>query len=160
VKGLGRLPAGAQHLAARIAAWREEEARRRNRPRRWILDDTPVCQIALKRPATLAALAEIEGVSAKLVQRAGDRLLALAGEPLPEAPPLVTDPRDTPAQKQKVQALLEVLRARATAEQVAPTLVATRSDIERLVREGPGAPIPLLGGWRRELLGEELLAKL
>ncbi|MGH8480862.1 MAG: HRDC domain-containing protein, partial [Nevskiaceae bacterium] len=160
VKGLGRLPAPAQHIAARLTAWREEEALRRNRPRRWILDDTAICQVALRRPASLAALAEVEGVSAKLVQRAGEALLALANEPAPDAPPLVTEARDTAAQKARIQGLLEVLRDRAKAEQVAPTLIATRSDIERLVREGPAAAIPLLSGWRRELLGEELLGKL
>ncbi|MGH8441439.1 MAG: HRDC domain-containing protein, partial [Nevskiaceae bacterium] len=148
------------HAAARLATWREHEALRRNRPRRWILEDTSICQIAARRPDTLAALSEIEGVSAKLVQRAGEALLALAGEAPADTAPLVTEARDTPEQKQKIQGLLDVLRTRAQAEEVAPTLVATRADIERLVREGPGASIPLLGGWRRELLGEELLAKL
>ena len=160
IKGLGRLPPAEQQLAARLARWREDEALRRNRPRRWILDDTPVCQIALRRPATLAALSEVEGVSAKLVQRAGEALLALINEPVADATPLVVEARDTPAQKAQIQGLLDLLRNRATAEEVSPTLVATRSDIERLVREGPQAPIPLLSGWRRELLGEELLAKL
>jgi len=160
VRGLGRLPAAAQQLAARLATWREEEALRRNRPRRWILEDTPICQMALRRPADLAALAEIEGVSAKLVQRAGEALLALLREPAAEAAPLVPEVRDTPAQKQQIQSLLDLLRNRALAEQVAPTLIATRSDIERLVREGDRAAIPLLSGWRRELLGNELLAKL
>lgn len=160
IKGLGRLPAPAQHVAARLAAWREEEALRRNRPRRWILDDAAICQMALRKPQGLAALAEIEGVSAKLAQRAGEALLALIHAPAPDAPPLVSDARDTPAQKARIQSLLDLVRERAQAEQVAPTLIATRADIERLVREGPAAAIPLLGGWRRELIGEELLAKL
>jgi len=160
IKGLGRLAPPAQHLAARLATWREEEAVRRNRPRRWILDDLAVCQMALKRPATLAALAEVEGVSAKLVQRAGEVLLERINAPLEDAPPLLTEARDTPAQKALIQSLLDLVRTRAQKEEVAPTLIATRSDIERLVREGPGAAIPLLGGWRRELLGEELLARL
>jgi ribonuclease D len=160
VKGLGRLPPPAQHLAARLASWREEEALRRDRPRRWIIDDIAICQMALRRPQTLAALAEIEGVSAKLVQRAGEALLALINEAVPDAPPLVAEQRDTPAQKAQIQSLLDLLRIRAQKEEVAPTLIATRSDIERLVREGPAASIPLLSGWRRELLGEELLGKL
>ena len=160
VKGLGRLAPAAQHLAARLATWREEEALRRNRPRRWILDDTAICQTVLRKPADLAALAEIEGVSAKLVQRAGETLLALLREPIAEAPALVAEARDTPEQKQRIQGLLGLLRSRAEQEQVAPTLVATRSDIERLVREGASAAIPLLSGWRRELLGNELLAQL
>jgi ribonuclease D len=160
VKGLGRLPPPAQRLAARLAAWREEEAMRRNRPRRWIIDDTAICQLALRKPDTIAGLAQIEGLSARRVERSGETLLALVREPVDEAPPLVAEVRDTAEQKQKTQLLLEALRTRALAEQIAPTLVATRSDIERLVREGTAAPIPLLSGWRRELVGEELLAKL
>ena len=133
---------------------------RRNRPRRWILDDTAICQLAAKQPASLAALADIEGISARRIDRSGEALLALLAEPVADPTPLVTDQRETAEQKQKTQQLLEVLRNRAQQEQVAPTLVATRSDIERLVREGAAAAIPLLTGWRRELLGEELLAKL
>lgn len=160
VKGIGRLPPPAQHVAARLATWREDEAISRNRPRRWILDDTTVCQMALRRPDTLAALAQIEGISTRRIERSGEALLALIAEPVAEAPALITEARESPAQKQKTQLLLDALRSRALQEQVAPTLVATRSDIERLVREGAAAEIPLLNGWRRELLGEELLAKL
>ena len=160
VRGLSRLAPEAQRLAARLASWREEEAIRRNRPRRWIVDDIAICQLATRRPGTLAELAQIEGVSARRIERSGEALLALLREPVDDAAPLVTEGRESAAQKQKTQLLLEALRNRALQEQVAPTLVATRSDIERLVREGPAAEIPLLNGWRRQLLGEELLAKL
>ena len=160
VRGIGRLAPEAQHVAARLAAWREEEAIRRNRPRRWILDDGAICQLASRRPDTLAALAQVEGLSTRRIERSGEALLALLAAPVAETAPLVTEQRESPAQKQKTQLLLEALRTRALEAQIAPTLVATRSDIERLVREGPAAEIPLLNGWRRELLGEELLAKL
>lgn len=160
IKGLGRLPAAAQHRAARLAAWREEEAIRSNRPRRWILDDAAVCQLALQAPDTTAALAQVEGLSARRIERSGEALLALLHEPVPDAPPLAAEGRDSPAQKQEVQRLLALLRERALKAQVAPTLIATRSDVERLVREGAAAPIPLLSGWRRELVGEELLGAL
>lgn len=160
IRGLGRLPVAAQHRAARLTAWREEEAIRRNRPRRWILDDAAVCQLALRAPDTTAGLAQIEGLSTRRIEHSGEALLALLREPVSDAAPLVADARDTPAQKQQIQLLLDLLRERALQAQVAPTLVATRSDIERLVREGATAAIPLLGGWRRELVGEELLGKL
>ena len=160
VRGLSRLAPEAQRLAARLASWREEEAIRRNRPRRWIVDDVAICQLATRRPDTLAELAQIEGISARRIERSGEALLALLREPVDDAAPLITEGRENAAQKQKTQLLLEALRNRALQEQVAPTLVATRSDIERLVREGPSAEIPLLNGWRRQLLGEELLAKL
>lgn len=160
VKGLGRLAPAEQHLAARLAAWREEEALRRNRPRRWILDDAAICQIAVRKPQTAADLGMIEGVPAKLAARAGEDLLALLREPAAEAAPLVTEIRYSPTQKQQIQRMLERLRTRAAQEQIAPSLVGTRSDVETLVLEGAAADIPLLRGWRLELLGRELLALL
>lgn len=160
LKGLGKLPAEAQHRAARLATWRENEAARSNRPRRWILDDVTVLQLALKKPSALGELSGIEALSARRIERSGAQLLELIAQPVTDAAPLVPELRDTPEQKAKVQLLLAALREKAEREQLAPTLVATRSDIERLVREGPSAPILLLEGWRREAFGEELLKLL
>ena len=159
VKGLGKLAPEAQQRAAKLARWREDEAMARNRPRRWILEDVAVLQMAQRIPATREDLAKVEGLSAKRIERSGEALLALLAEAVP-ATPLVEDWRETPEQKQKIAALLDHLRARAAALEIAPTLVATRGDIERLVRDGAQAKVPLLEGWRRELLGNELLAKL
>lgn len=160
IKGLGRLDVASQHRAARLASWREEEAARANRPRRWILEDVTVLQLAQRKPDSLAALAGIEGLSARRIERSGADLLALIAAPVTETAPIVPELRETPEQKNKVQELQAALREHAEKEQVAPTLVATRSDIERLVREGPSAPIPLLQGWRREAFGGALLGLL
>ncbi|MBI3171511.1 MAG: ribonuclease D, partial [Hydrocarboniphaga effusa] len=158
VKGLARLAPEAQHRVARLAAWREEEAIRRNRPRRWILEDAALCQLATRQPKTAADLGGIEGVSAKLIARAGEDLLALVHEPVADSVPLATDLRPTAEQRQRIQALLDALRLIAEKEQIAQTLMATRSDIEALAREGAAAQIPLLRGWRRAVAGEALLA--
>ncbi|HUS25051.1 MAG TPA: ribonuclease D [Candidatus Binatia bacterium] len=157
VKGLSRLPAPAQHRAARLARWREEQAVQRNRPRRWILDDAAVCRLAEQPPQTREQLAATEGVFPKLVARAGDELLALLAEPVPDAPPLYDEERLTGEQKRRIQTLQERVRALGAQHQVSPTLIATRGDLETLVREGERADLPLLRGWRRELAGEELL---
>lgn len=159
VKGLARLAPEAQHRVARLAAWREEEAIRRNRPRRWILDDIALCQLATRQPQTAADLGGIEGVSAKLIARAGEALLALVHDPVIATAPLLADVRPTAEQRQRIQALLDALRVIAEKEQIAQTLIATRSDIEALAREGAAADIPLLKGWRRAVAGEALLAK-
>ena len=159
LKGLGRLAPEAQQRAAKLVTWRETEAMARNRPRRWILDDPSILQMASRVPDSVENLAKIEGVSARRIERSGADLIELLKEPV-EAVALIDDARETPEQRAKTQALLDHLRTRALELEVAATLVATRSDIERLVREGPGAAVPLLSGWRRELLGNELLAKL
>ena len=139
VKGLVRLSAEAQHRAARLAAWREEEAQRRNRPRRWILDDEALCQLAARQPATVEQLKGVEGVSDKLIARVGVDLIALLQQPNTDSTPLVTDIRPSPEQRKRIQLLLDALRAIGEKEQIAPTLIAPRSDIETLARDGAAA---------------------
>jgi ribonuclease D len=59
-----------------------------------------------------------------------------------------------------VELLQAVVKARAAAEGIAPSLLATTADVLALVeskRQGVPADLPLLGGWRRQLVGELLL---
>jgi ribonuclease D len=161
VKGLGRMPAAAQHRAAHLARWREEEAMRRNRPRRWIVDDEILCRLAERMPQTAEDLAKIDGLPPKLRDRAGAALLDVLHQPVaPDAPPLVSDRRPEAEERQRAQKLLAALRQIAEEEQVSATLIATRGDIEALARHGAAADIPLLRSWRREVAGEKLLALL
>jgi ribonuclease D len=160
VKGLSRLRAEAQHRAARLARWREEEAIQRNRPRRWIVDDGAICALADRPPETLEALAKVEGVFPKLLARAGDALLALLREPVPAAPPLVVEERYSGEQKRLAQLLVERVRAIGAEQRISPTLIATRNDVEALVRDGAAARTNVLKGWRRAVAGEALLKLL
>jgi ribonuclease D len=62
-----------------------------------------------------------------------------------------------------VELLQAVLKARAAAEGIAPSLLATTADIQALVeskRQAGPADLPLLRGWRRQLVGELLLQVL
>lgn len=157
LKGLARLDGVAQQRAARLAAWRETEAQKRNRPRRWILDDEALCRLAARPPASPEQLKGIEGVSDKFIARAGAELVALLQAAPESAEILVSDSRPTPEQRQKVATLREALAQIAEKAKVAPTLIATRSDLEALAEQGAAADIALLRGWRRELAGTELL---
>ena len=63
--------------AVKLAAWREAEAIKRDRPRQWIMRDNVLLDIAWNLPTTEAAMADIQGVPPKLVQRVGRQLLGL-----------------------------------------------------------------------------------
>ena len=77
LKGARNLRGQRRSAAERLAIWREAEAARRNRPRQWIMRDSVLLDIALALPRTLTALRAIEGIPAKLVNRAGEELLAV-----------------------------------------------------------------------------------
>jgi ribonuclease D len=162
LKGIGRLDRAKRAVARRLAAWRESEAIRRNKPRQWIVRDRVVLDLAARQPADRAGLAEIEGVNDAVLRRYSDTLLDLLARPIQE------DPADTDADRQfgpltreqraTVKALRALLERTATATGISAGLLANRADLERLVRGQ--RDIPALAGWRRSVLGEELLTLL
>ena len=145
-----------------IAAWREREAQRVNIPRQRLLKDEALLEIAATAPKTVAELARARGVTRGFAEgRAGASLLAAiaAAAALPEsAMPDVARASDRGRPSPALVSLLKVLLA-AKSEQhhVAPRLLASSDDIDRLATED--APeIPALHGWRREVYGDDALA--
>ncbi len=64
-------------LLQQLAAWRELTARSENLPRKWVMPDQMLIDIARLMPATDEELASIKGQPAGLLQRHGSTLLAL-----------------------------------------------------------------------------------
>jgi ribonuclease D len=158
LKGLARLPAPAQAAAAALAAWREEQAQCRNRPRKWILDDDAIYRLAERRPQTATQLAGLQALPPRTLERHGAALLqVLAQAPEHETAPLCREWLPSPAQKATLKQLQERLRERAETLGLPPGLLAPRADLEALVREGAQAALALLHGWRRAVVGEDLL---
>jgi ribonuclease D len=150
-----------------LASWREHTAAEEDKPVSSIVADHVLVEIAKRKPDDREALEHVRGVhGGTLKRRARDILDAvkrgLAAEPVElerdrEPPP---DKRDAPA-----VALSEALvRARTTEENLAYELVATRSDLTRIVaavrRGSPEPKVRTLEGWRREMVGAELLELL
>lgn len=159
LKGLSRLPAAAQHRAARLAAWREQRAMDKNRPRRWVLADAPLLELANRAPRDRTQLNGIADLPTKLIEQQGDALLSLLREQNDSDQPLVTEWRKPDAQEKAVHKRLKAA-VREVAEEldISPTLLARRSDIEGLV-EGR-RELPVLRGWRAEVIGATLLSAL
>jgi len=53
--------------------------------------------------------------------------------------------------------LRTLLRAKAADADVAPRLIASTADLDRLAIEKDPADLPALQGWRREVFGEDAL---
>lgn len=154
VKGANALRDAALARAVALAAWREEEARRSNRPRRWILKDEAVVALAERGAGGHNAL---EALPPAVARRHGDELLALlASADEHEAPSRPAYERLEPAQERLARRLMGTLRELAEKHRVSTPLLATRKEVEALVQGQ--RDLPLLRGWRRELAGERLLA--
>jgi len=141
-----------------IAAWRELEAQHRDIPKRWLLSDESLVEVARRTPVDEAALMAIRGVNDKVMTRDGATLLqaVAAGIAVPEddCPRLERHRRPGRAAAQIADLMGVLVRLRAHEHSVAPSLLASHDDLERLAA-GDGDS-PLLTGWRRTLVGEEL----
>src|SRR6516165_9011668 len=136
-----------------VAAWREEEAQRRDLPRNRVLRDETLCEIAAHAPSDVEHLARCRGLSRSIAEnRQGAQILAAvrrgldlpAGE-CPEPAPR----RDLPSGLGPLIELLRVLlKMRCEENGVA----------QKLIAADDGAEVPALHGWRREIFGADALA--
>jgi ribonuclease D len=149
-------------LVRTLAAWREQEAQRINIPRQRLLKDETLTEIAAIAPTTPEALARARGITRGFAEgRTGASLLEAIAPTiaLPDASlPAVPRQRDAPKPSAALVQLLKVLlTARCDENQVAPKLIASSDDIERIASED--APdVPALHGWRRTVFGDDAIA--
>jgi ribonuclease D len=154
-------------VAYELVQWREETARETDRPVPSVLADAALVEVAKRRPTSLERLAQIRGLNESALRRRGRAIIGVVErgrgrEPIPvdgvRPPP--TDAHDAP-----LIALGEALvRARAAEAGLAYELIAARADLQRIVtavRLGNGeADVRTLQGWRREVVGTELIELL
>ncbi len=151
------------YLAAlKVAArWREQEAQTRNVPRQRVLKDDALYEIAMQGVDSAEALGRLRAVPKGFERsKAGQALGAVLAEALatPDAfAPKLPRQTPTPAGAGPTLELLKVLlRVQAQRHDVAPRLIATAADLERLAADD-AADIPALRGWRREVFGQAAL---
>jgi ribonuclease D len=158
IKHARQLKGPARAAARALAAWREERAAELDRPTRFVLADMALVGIAQARPRSGRELERIRGVDSRSVPpKIVDELLAVvaaaadADEPEP-------DERPTPEMKRELRPLATLVSAwlsqRARELGVDTSLLATRADIEALLRGDEGAR--LAHGWRAEVVGEPI----
>lgn len=164
IRGWDNLKPRLAAVLRELASWREGEARRRNVPRGRVARDEVLLQLARQTPRTQDQLRSMRGMYPSEIERNGDalldiitRALALSADEWPDVP---REKKPDPESTGTVELLQAVLKAISSEANIAPTLLATSSDLQSLVdlkQDHEKADLPLLRGWRRELAGETLL---
>ena len=154
-------------IARELVVWREETARAQDRPIPSVLSDATLVEVAKRRPSQLSQLEQIRGLNEQTLRRRGRAILEAVASGRSRAPIPVAGER--PAQPDALDApviaLAEALvRTRALEGELAYELIAARADLQRIVlamRDGnPPPDVRTLQGWRRAVVGEELLELL
>ena len=172
---VGGLSASSRPIARELVKWREQTAARQDRPVQSILNDAALMEIAKRKPSSRNELERIRGLGAGAMRRRADELLDVVqrarSHPADPAPQRARPPLPKPEDAPLVSLAEALLRARAGEAGLAYELLASRADLQaivaaRRVHADPAdvadalAEVRTLRGWRRELVGEELLELL
>jgi ribonuclease D len=152
LKGVFALPPAGQAAALALVRWREAAAQRADRPRRWLLADEAVLELAAKLPRTDTEIADL--LTERFAARHGAELLAALAtrdDPSLQAVVLASAGQQGP-DKTLLKALQESVRQRAAQLGIEPEILATRRELAALAQGS--APPHLQAGWRAtELTG-------
>lgn len=171
VKRFGTLDPRGQAVLRELASWREEEARRRDRPRRNIVSDEVLVELARKKTSRVSDLEHLRGLHPREAQRSGHALIEAiqigVDVPREEWPVMPSRKKLTESEGLLVTFLDAFLKAECQEQEIAAGMVTNAAGIEGVVRafvegelDSPEARSPVLHGWRRDLIGDRLIAFL
>ncbi len=146
--------------AREVAAWREEEAARRDVPRKWVITDEQIVEACKREARSIDELFMVRGMREKLPTRDARTVAALLRKgldaPQDRWPVLDRASKSEPNVDAQLDLMEAVVRLRARENGIAMQTLASRDDLARLAR-GYTEEVDVLRGWRRAMVGEELL---
>ncbi len=159
VKGIRQLKPRALAAAKNIATWREEVAIEKNKPRRWILPDETLLNIAQALPKNFTELNNISGIhratnesSRKFILQCVQQALKLSQADLPLT---MKKERLSSEEERALNRISSLIKNIAEQHNISSTQIASRKTMEQAVRGN--RDIPLLKGWRYDLAGKKVL---
>lgn len=169
VKGANRLRPPVLAVLRELAAWREGEAQKRDIPRKRILADEPLLELAKRDKLNQQTMERMRGITPGVIKRFGTDIMAAwqRGRDCEEANYPKLKPRSHHAVGTEMrQELLDTLvRLKAEELEIAANILASKSDLADLASWGKGMKgdppkLACLTGWRRKLIGEIMLRLL
>ncbi|MDD7368945.1 MAG: ribonuclease D [Berryella intestinalis] len=150
-----------QMAAAReMAAWREAAARERNIPRKWVLSDEQIVEACKREPRTIDDLFMVRGMRERLNVRDArtiiSRVASAMNAPASTWPDSGNPSKSEPNVDMQVDLMMAIVRMRARENDIAIPTLASHDDLTKIAR-GYCDDVEILRGWRRELIGAELL---
>ena len=142
----------------KVAEWRELEAQRRNVPRNWIVKDDVITEVAVQQPGDRDALKRLRALAKGHANSAvGEALLVAIKSGLKmNAADIPEPPNGKPNVPEGTSAVADVLKLAlkivAEREGIAPKLIASSSDVEKIA--AGDLDVRAMQGWRKEVYGD------
>lgn len=166
IKGASGLGRRGLAILKELSDWRHGEAAISNRPLKSILADNIMIEFAKHPPRKMADIQKIRGVRPDQVKHYGNTVLTAVQTALstPESQWPVWPVGRIPTRREVITAdvLFALMKVMIYDLELAPELVATRANMETLVRLHAesaleNSKLPLLHGWRWQLVGRKLV---
>ena len=158
IKEIRHLRSSALAVAQAVAAWRERKAIELDQTPRFILSDLGVVGVSSSVPRTVDELRALRGVDGRNLRgsMAEELLAVVAGAQggSPSRAPASSVPEMPTELRPAVPLVSAWVSQRARDLELETSLLATRADLEDLLRGVPGAR--LTTGWRAEIVGEPI----
>lgn len=144
-----------------LAAYREDEAKRLDRPRKHIMRDEILLEIAANMPSDAEEMAKMRGLPQGFANgRMGREILKIVADVKSRDPstyPAVPKPYELPRSARSVSKMLRLLLMIKSAEcDVAEKLIASPDELDMLAGE-KNPDLDVLKGWRYEVFGKDAL---
>jgi len=164
VKGASDLTEREQAILRELYAWRDQQARRQDRPPFQVLNNRALITLAQARPRTLDELAHVDSLKPYHVRRYGERILRAIrrGMHAQPPPPLPLPPRRSEAEVARFQALRAWRKRVADERGVDADVIVSNATLWALAERPPRTLEDLshvegLGPWKRKTYGEAIL---
>jgi ribonuclease D len=159
LKGVQKLKGIQLQIASLLCQWREQLAQKKNLPKRWVIKDELIFDIARLKPDSASALATIRDANEKFVEQHAKTVLDIINKA--QAIDASEWPKNdkikalTSGQMSIGDCLMALCREIAEDNNIALATLATRKDIDALIINRKNSQ--LSQGWRFEMAGEKLL---
>ncbi len=158
IKEIRHLRDSSLAIAQAVAAWREQRAIDTDQTPRFVLSDLGVVGVAAAAPTTVEELRSLRGVDGRNLRGGmAEELLTVVADSKGTTPlrAPASQVKEMPAELRPAVPLVSAwVSQRARDLELETALLATRSDLEDLLRGVPDARLTM--GWRAELVGEPI----
>ena len=158
IKEHRRLKASQLVVLQQLAAWREEQAIKRNKPRRWILKDEVLVDLARYQPEELIQLEKVKGLSENFLARHSENILTIIKQakvlPSEQWPSIPKRKKLGIEEQAKEDVMMALIRKAAMDHGVASSVLGGRKDLDALLNGDEHCRF--LHGWRYEVIGKTL----
>lgn len=159
LKRVGQLKRRQLSAAREVAEWRELKAERSDIPRKWVMTDEQIVEACKREATSIDELFMVRGLSDKLSTRDAREVVKCIVRGL-NTPADDWPDQDKPSRNEAnvdvvVDLMSAIVRKRARQNNIAFQTLANHSDLAKVARGY--TDVAILQGWRRDIVGNELL---